>query len=316
MDVTLVEDPKDDIHDKNRSHQKERQRLEQLTKNKRFTLEGRLDARILLVNLRERILDKFYGVADSDIRQKQAQLAKLRREFTDQHPDVIDAKSDLQTLTEQRNQLLKQTPPEPVTGNQPNVAQAQAELDGAEAILRALELDRANKQKEVERITAELTGLQARFTAAPGSEQKYIAMLGERSTAAQTYADLQRKQQAVLQNKKVTDSNAGENLELVDTASLPETPAAPNRWQIVGAGSLAGLLIGVAMAGVKEMKDTSLKNLKDVRVYTNLAVLSSIPLLENALLVRKQRRMAFLAWSVAFLIGLTGTTISVYYHFQ
>jgi hypothetical protein len=44
------------------------------------------------------------------------------------------------------------------------------------------------------------------------------------------------------------------------------------------------------LAAAKEVKDASLKNLKDVRAYTNLPVLSSIPLLENALLVRRKRR--------------------------
>ena len=42
----------------------------------------------------------------------------------------------------------------------------------------------------------------------------------------------------------------------------------------------------------QEMKNTSLKNLKDVRAYTNLPVLSSIPLLENALLVQAQAAAA------------------------
>ncbi len=63
------------------------------------------------------------------------------------------------------------------------------------------------------------------------------------------------------------------------------------------------MLLGVVLAGAKEMKNTSLKNLKDVRAYTNLPVLSSIPLLENALLVRRKRRLFWLAWSGAFIFG-------------
>ena len=77
-----------------------------------------------------------------------------------------------------------------------------------------------------------------------------------------------------------------------------------------------GLLAGFAMAGAKEMKDTSLKNLKDVRAYTNLPVLSSIPLLENALLVRRKRRLAYVGWAIAVIVGLCGTAVSLYYHYQ
>ena len=69
------------------------------------------------------------------------------------------------------------------------------------------------------------------------------------------------------------------------------------------------------MAGIKEMKDTSLKNLKDVRAYTNLPVLSSIPLLENALLVRRKRRLFWLAWSAAVIIGTVAMSGSMYYYY-
>jgi hypothetical protein len=51
-----------------------------------------------------------------------------------------------------------------------------------------------------------------------------------------------------------------------------------------------------------------------VRAYTNLPVLSSVPLLENGLLVRRKRRLVWLAWSSAMIVGCTLMSISVYYH--
>ena len=89
---------------------------------------------------------------------------------------------------------------------------------------------------------------------------------------------------------------AGENLEVVDWPNLPTAP----RSRIGGLGGGGHILRfrgGVVLAAIKEVKNTSLKNLKDVRAYTNLPVLSSIPLLENALLVRRKRRLVWLAWS-------------------
>jgi len=100
----------------------------------------------------------------------------------------------------------------------------------------------------------------------------------------------------------------------LESADLPETPAQPNRWAIIGVGAFLGLLAGFGMAGAKELKDTSLKNLKDVRAYTNLPVLSSVPLLENALLVRRKRRLAWLAWSSAILVGSVLMSGAAYYY--
>ena len=70
------------------------------------------------------------------------------------------------------------------------------------------------------------------------------------------------------------------------------------------------------LAAAKEVKDTSLKNLKDVRAYTNLPVLSSIPLLENALLVRRKRRLGWAAWSCSVVIGFALMGGAMYYSFH
>ena len=111
------------------------------------------------------------------------------------------------------------------------------------------------------------------------------------------------------------ERKAGENLEILDAPSLPEQASEPNRLFIAGVGTGLGLFFGVLMAGVKEMKDTSLKNLKDVRAYTNLPVLSSIPLLENGLLVRRKRRLFWLAWSTAIIVGTIAMSGSMYYYY-
>jgi protein tyrosine kinase modulator len=101
---------------------------------------------------------------------------------------------------------------------------------------------------------------------------------------------------------------------VLDPASLPEQPAEPNRLAWAGIGTFVGLGIGIMLAAAQEVKNTSLKNLKDVRAYTNLPVLSSIPLLENALLVRRKRRLVWLAWSSAIILGCILMTGSMYYH--
>ncbi|MEP6962634.1 MAG: GNVR domain-containing protein, partial [Acidobacteriota bacterium] len=110
----------------------------------------------------------------------------------------------------------------------------------------------------------------------------------------------------------------GEKLELLDAANLPEDPTAPNRPLVISVGAAMGLLLGVVLAGAREMKDTSLKNLKDVRAYTQMAILGSVPLLENDFVVRRRRRIAWLGWTVASLTSVLVMAGSVvyYYHFK
>jgi hypothetical protein len=96
--------------------------------------------------------------------------------------------------------------------------------------------------------------------------------------------------------------------------NLPEKPSKPNRWMVVGAGFAMSFVLGIALAGVQEARDTSLKNLKDVRAYTNLPVLTSIPLLENTMLVRRKRRLSYLVWSAGIILGMVMISAALYYH--
>ena len=134
--------------------------------------------------------------------------------------------------------------------------------------------------------------------------------------ATEKFQELLNKQELTEQNGALLERKLGENLEVLDPPSLPTQPAKPNRWMIVGAGAAIGFILGIALAGVQEAKDTSLKNLKDVRAYTNLPVLSSIPLLENTMLVRRKRRIAYLGWSAALIVGMVAISASLYYYYS
>jgi len=84
---------------------------------------------------------------------------------------------------------------------------------------------------------------------------------------------------------------------------------------IIAIGAGVGLLLGLVIAGAREMKDTSLKNLKDVRAYTQMAILGSIPLLENDFVVRRRRRLAWLGWTTACLAAVVVISGSVVYYY-
>jgi hypothetical protein len=113
----------------------------------------------------------------------------------------------------------------------------------------------------------------------------------------------------------MNERKIGESLEVLDPASSPLTPTKPQREMAIGIGAALGLLLGLVLAGAREVKDTSLKNLKDVRAYTQLPILGSIPLLENDLVVKRRKRLAWLGWSLACLAGLVMMTGSIIYYY-
>jgi len=269
---------------------------------------------------------------NKNIENTESTLAQMLKTYNENYPDIRDARNRLQVLRDQRDELQKkqddeqaklqdaaknpQAPAKKPTNflNAQSLSTLQGQIDQTKATIKSKEMERSNLLKQQATNSKQIDGYQAKLSATSGIEATYAEMIANQRAAVDKFQELQRKQELTEQNGELLQRKAGEQLEVLDPPSLPSQPAKPNRWLIVGAGAAISFILGVALAGVREAKDTSLKNLKDVRAYTNLPVLSSIPLLENTLLVRRKRRVTYLAWSAAVIVGMLAISASLYYY--
>jgi succinoglycan biosynthesis transport protein ExoP len=266
------------------------------------------------------------------IETTESNLAQLKQIYKPSYPDIRDAEARLQVLKGQRDDLQKkldqeaakqeeaakqQGPAKKATNYQAaqSIGAVQGQIEQTRALIKSNEMQRAALLKDQQTNTRQIENYQTKLAATSGIEATYAEMIANQKAASEKYQTLQRSQDLTEQNGELLQRKLGENLEVIDPPSLPQAPSKPNRWMIVGAGTAIAFILGLALAGVQEAKDTSLKNLKDVRAYTNLPVLSSIPLLENTLLVRRKRRIAYLGWSAAIIVGMLAVTASLYYHY-
>ena len=157
--------------------------------------------------------------------------------------------------------------------------------------------------------------IHSRIESQPVGEQQYAEVIRDREVAKLKYEELNRKRSQSAIAEDLEKRQQGESLEVLDPASLPQTPTEPKRPMLIAIGTGVGLILGLCFAGAREAKDASLKNLKDVRAYTQLTILGSVPLLENDLVVRRRKRLAWLAWSTACLVGIIIMTGSVFYYY-
>jgi polysaccharide biosynthesis transport protein len=260
------------------------------------------------------------------IQDTESQLTQLRHTYRETFPDIRIAVQSLNDLKKERDDLQKQQdaelakPPEP-TKKITNFQRAEAvtNLEGQigqiKALMKNLETQVATEKKQQAEATKDLQLYEARLSATSGLEAKYAELTHDIAEARDHFNVLQNQQQLAEQNGELLQRKAGENLDVLDPPSLPVQPSKPNRWMYVGGGTAIAFILGLGLAGLQEAKDTSLKNLKDVRAYTNLPVLSSIPLLENTMLVRRKRRITYLAWSAAVIIGILAVSAALYYHY-
>jgi len=264
------------------------------------------------------------------IMDAQAALAAQRELYTANHPLIKKAEAQLASLQkqyeeEQKNDVVVQA--QAAATNTPQIQrrtnpQAVKMVQDFESQINTIKTDIANtnlqiddKIKQVQQLNAAIVRMNQQIESSPQLEQQYVALNREYSLAKQAYEENHRKMEVTDTAKSLEDHKAGENLEVLDPPNDPIAPSEPNRLQIAAIGTGIGLMVGIVLAGAREMKNTSLKNLKDVRAYTNLPVLSSIPLLENALLVRRKRRLLWLAWSSAIIIGAIAMSGSAYYYY-
>jgi polysaccharide chain length determinant protein (PEP-CTERM system associated) len=269
----------------------------------------------------ERILE-----IEREIRNYEDTLATARQQYTDDYPAVKTLKSRLDVARARKAEVQKEeaeakaaapAPAVPVANRQLQleVLDVEGNVQRLESASRARDLEIADYDKQIKATQAAISRLEAQINAAPLGEQQYADLLRERDIAKQRYIDLDAHLNTAQIAKDLENRGQGERLEQLDAPSLPQYPTEPKRPQVIGMGAGLGLVLGIMIAAAREMKDTSLKNLKDVRAYTQMTILGSVPLLENDFVVRRRRRIAWLGWTTACLLAAVTMAGSVVFYY-
>ena len=69
--------------------------------------------------------------------------------------------------------------------------------------------------------------------------------------------------------------------EVIDNAKLPEKPSSPNMLLNTGVGALAGLLLSFGLSVAFYAFDTKVHSEEDLKQLFTIAVLGSVPILED-----------------------------------
>lgn len=251
-------------------------------------------------------------------------LSSARERYKESFPDVQALVKKLAIAKKQRDDIAKEDAakkPEVIAQRPVNADLIRQQRDHEAAIKRvqglldAKDLEMQDYQKQSSQLNASVQNVQQRLAGMPVGLKEYEELMRDRDLAKKEYEELDKKVSNSLMSTAVISNNQGESLEQIELANVPETPTEPKRPVIILAGMGIGLILGLFLTGAREVKDSSLKNLKDVRAYTQLPILGSIPLLENDLIVRRRRRLAWLAWATACLIGVVVMSSSVVYYY-
>jgi polysaccharide chain length determinant protein (PEP-CTERM system associated) len=223
------------------------------------------------------------------------QLADLRKQFTDEYPDVVRLRAEIDGL----NRVAAQQPAQPRTesGDGDAAVQARTALADVTTELRAL-------KDEEHALRQSIVAYQERVENVPKRQQELQDLSRDYGATKERYDSLAKRYEEAQLAESLEQGRDAEQFRILDPAIPPRAPVAPVRFRILVVG--LALSIGLAVAAViaAEKLDTTFHSVEEVRAYVGLPTLASVPLIASrALTWRKRRRAAVLGVSVA--VGLT-----------
>jgi len=210
-----------------------------------------------------------------ELAQLQTQLATLQAKYTDDYPDVVKAKIEIEALKKKMAESSDEM--KDATGLDDKSKMEPLQFTQLRAQIRTDDQIISDKTKQEERIQEQIKIAQARIAQVPGIEQQYKALTRDYQTALEFYKELLNKQAQSAMSTELVRRQEGQQFQLLDPANLPDKPDFPNRPEFALGGLGGGLAFGLGLAFLLEMRDTSLRTERDVETSLQLPVLAMVP---------------------------------------
>jgi polysaccharide chain length determinant protein (PEP-CTERM system associated) len=213
---------------------------------------------------------------DQQLAALQSQLITLQARYTDDYPDVVKTKNDIAELQKRMNEAnsgaKKDTPStEQASGNEPpEIQQLRLQLHQYDNTIEQLTRDQ-------KRLQGQISLYQGRVALSPAVEEQYKQLTRDYDTAQKFYNDLLAKKSESEMATAMERHQQGEQMRLLNPASLPDSPSFPVRWQFALGGLGGGLAIGMVLALWLEMRDKAIRTESDVTAVMDLPMLVSVP---------------------------------------
>ena len=227
----------------------------------------------------------------ADLTRLEASRAILLGKYTPDHPDVQKINREI-ARAEETLSRLKSSAPARSSGRdaataaapaRPRAGAADSADDAAVAQFRSqLEANRVeidNLIKDENHLKVLIAQYENRLNQIPIREQQQGGIVRETEALRQEYAELQKKEQESQLATNLEKQQGGQQFRLIDPASFPLVPSSPKRFKLSLFGVAGGLAIGLLLAILLEMKDTSFYNDKDLQRNLTLPFVISVPLL-------------------------------------
>jgi polysaccharide chain length determinant protein (PEP-CTERM system associated) len=183
---------------------------------------------------------------DGRIDSQKRNLDAMLQRFTEQHPDVLNARRVIKDLEEQKRQEIaarkKAAAANPVVASinaNPAYQQMKVSLTEAEATLAALRVRVAEYESRYTRAVSKIKLL-------PEVEAEYAQLNRDYDVHKKNYDSLIQRRESASISEGMTDVSSVADFRLIDPPRASRTPVGPNRIVLLSLALVASLAIGLA----------------------------------------------------------------------
>jgi protein tyrosine kinase modulator len=239
--------------------------------------------------------------------QMKQELTRLRSQFSERYPDVVQLAAEIAALerslaevkssepkTEEKSAAPQATPP--ATPLTPYVLRLKEGLSEVQADLKVL-------KSEEGRLRDGIKAYQARVENVPRREQEYVELSRDYESTRELYQTLMKRYEEAQIAESMEQRQKGEQFRVIEPALPNAQPAAPSRARLFLMAVAVSLGLAVGAVVLAEHVDTSFHSIDDLRTFSPVPVLVSIPRIVTPIDLRRGRWRMRLGASAA-LVGL------------
>jgi succinoglycan biosynthesis transport protein ExoP len=202
----------------------------------------------------------------SKLAEQEVDLVGLLQKYTENHPEVKALRAGI-AMTRQRL-------------NQESARIINNEASSLNPIHQNLIQGKIQNEAELAAAAAQKTALTAIaadderiLTAIPTKEQGLVRLTRDASLAQEIYIMLAKR----YEEAQISEVMQPTDVQVIDTAVLPDKPIKPNKTMNVMIAAFLGLFVGTGLAFALEYLNKTINTADDVKQYLDLPVLGNIP---------------------------------------
>jgi protein tyrosine kinase modulator len=300
--------------------------LQSQLQNTQRALDGAKQQKLYLESVLQQYQSVQTGLAKGDsstpppdslgkqLQELRRRLTEERAVYTDSYPDVVALKEEIAKTEKLKKQIEDEIASKKDAGKSGDTPEAAAEQgvqqDAPTAMmqiqgqLKANQLEIQNYQQREKTLESEISTYQSRLNMTPTTEQQMAEISRGYEESKSNYNSLLQKQMQSQLATSLEQRQQGEQFRVLDPASLPEKPSAPNHFLVSLGGLMAGLAIGFGLTAILELTNVRVWQEKDLEGVVPVHVLVGIPRLSTP--EEDRRRLILRLMEICAAVAIVG----------